>query len=56
MVEAGTRHNMQVVHEQAAKYASDAWRILQGCARKLASAHGIKPEELMLSEHYSTLL
>ncbi|KAI0341257.1 hypothetical protein BDW22DRAFT_341386 [Trametopsis cervina] len=48
VLDAGTRQNVQLVHEKAVRYVSDAWKLLLVCARDIAKTHGVKPEDLML--------
>ena len=53
-MEAGTRQNAQIIHEQSLRYVSDAWNLLLSHARDLASANGVKPEQLILGVHRIT--
>ncbi|KAI0688494.1 hypothetical protein BC835DRAFT_1419088 [Cytidiella melzeri] len=48
VIEAGSRQNVNLVHEEAVRYVSDAWKTLLHRAPELALAHGVKPQDLML--------
>ncbi|KAI0087609.1 hypothetical protein BDY19DRAFT_892908 [Irpex rosettiformis] len=48
VMEAGTRQNVQVVHERVIRYVSDAWKTLLSYAPRLAEQHGVKPQDLIL--------
>ena len=56
VMEAGTRQNVQIMHEKAIRYVSDAWKMLLSCAPKIAEEHGVKPHELILSKLPSSRL
>ena len=60
VMEAGTRQNVQIMHERGIRYVSDAWKTLLSHAPKIAEEHGVKPHELILSKlppsRLSTLL
>ncbi len=49
-MEAGTRQNVQVVHEKVVRYVSDAWKALLSHASGLAAKHGVEPHDLVLGE------
>jgi hypothetical protein len=49
-MEAGTRQKAIIVHEKAARYISDAWKTLLESGPKLALAHQIKPQDIMLGQ------
>ena len=56
VMEAGTRQNVQIMHERGIRYVSDAWKTLLSHAPKVAEEHGIKPHELILSKLPSSRL
>lgn len=56
LMEAGTRQNVQIMHEKVIRYVSDAWKTLLSRAPKIAEERGIKPHELILGKLLSSRL
>ncbi|PSR79847.1 hypothetical protein PHLCEN_2v6893 [Hermanssonia centrifuga] len=48
VLSAGTRQNVQLVHERSFTSVSAAWKVLLEHAKPIATSHGLEPQDLML--------